>query len=820
MNTSQETYRASKYRIVDEDGDEVICGECNRALLQGRKKRKWAYNKDHDQIQREQFHRSLKCFPDKICTICHRLLFHYSVSKFVECEYDEDKTFVNQCLQKGSRMISSDGVEYICKTCSMGLLTKENFPFQAVANQLHLTHQPDILKRLNTLERRCISLNIPFMHIQSVRQRGKKMKGPCVNVPVKMEPICTLLPRIPENMETILLQLKRRLEYSRSYLYDYIRPNFVWTALLWLKAHNPLYKDVQLNEKWFEELEKSDMFDVVDDNFDSDSDCGNDPNFESDAEEKKEESKTDDDNVGEEETVESDVDLEEEQAFQKQKAKLSVEPLSTCVQYDQIDEAVFAIAPGEQSKPNYILLDEQFEVKCFPDFFPLGQGSFHCPERPNPILMRRYVNQRLLNADPRFARKKEYIFSMQYAVELKQLECNKSVYIRNHSFSGSDQAMNASMMRDSSFVHDLVNKDSAYKFMRTVRGTPAYWQGQLFETLAMFNALGKPTWFLTLSAAEHLWPEMMQAIGLTYGEKYTEEDIANMSHAKKSQLLRRNPVTTVRMWKHRLEGFFDIYIKNGKAAPIGKVVDFVIKIEFQARGSPHAHCLLWVEDSPQIDIDNDQDVCEFINQYCSGCIIEDWNNAPLDTTCDELEAIVRRVQVHKHNPMCRANKKAKCRHSFPKIPSFQTVITRPDLHLDLTEEERKRNAEIFSAVWKEIEEDGSKSLKEICEKCSIDCEEYMKAVVTSDTSRTVVLKREPKDLFVNNYNGHILTLWKANMDIQYCGDKYQVVNYVMNYVMKSEKGLSELMLRVREKFKHEGIRKQMQEVIKNIFRKT
>ena len=33
------------------------------------------------------------------------------------------------------------------------------------------------------------------------------------------------------------------------------------------------------------------------------------------------------------------------------------------------------------------------------------------------------------------------------------------------------------------------------------------------------------------------------------------------------------------------------------------------------RGSPHAHCLLWVKDSPKINEDPDELVCSFIDKY-------------------------------------------------------------------------------------------------------------------------------------------------------------------------------------------------------------
>ena len=44
------------------------------------------------------------------------------------------------------------------------------------------------------------------------------------------------------------------------------------------------------------------------------------------------------------------------------------------------------------------------------------------------------------------------------------------------------------------------------------------------------------------------------------------------------------------------------------------------KIEFQMRGSPHAHCLLWVKDGPKVDKDPDDIVCAFIDKYITSVI--------------------------------------------------------------------------------------------------------------------------------------------------------------------------------------------------------
>ena len=46
--------------------------------------------------------------------------------------------------------------------------------------------------------------------------------------------------------------------------------------------------------------------------------------------------------------------------------------------------------------------------------------------------------------------------------------------------------------------------------------------------------------------------------------------------------------------------------------PIGKIIDYYYRVEFQQRGSPHIHSLLWVQDAPVIDKNTDAEVVEFV----------------------------------------------------------------------------------------------------------------------------------------------------------------------------------------------------------------
>ena len=73
------------------------------------------------------------------------------------------------------------------------------------------------------------------------------------------------------------------------------------------------------------------------------------------------------------------------------------------------------------------------------------------------------------------------------------------------------------------------------------------------------------------------------------------------------------------MFKHRLEAFYSEYMLSD-THPLGDIIVYVIKIEFQIRALPHAHCLLLAKDAPKIDKDPDDVVCAFIDKYITAVI--------------------------------------------------------------------------------------------------------------------------------------------------------------------------------------------------------
>ncbi|QQP36412.1 ATP-dependent DNA helicase, partial [Caligus rogercresseyi] len=119
------------------------------------------------------------------------------------------------------------------------------------ANGLDLDVIPPELAELRPLELRLISQRIPFMKLKAIY-------GSAVNVPSKLQPVISLLPRLPATAEEVPLKHKRKLSYKGHYMYEYIRPKKVMKALQWLQQNNPLYKDVIICPDWERQWEDDD----------------------------------------------------------------------------------------------------------------------------------------------------------------------------------------------------------------------------------------------------------------------------------------------------------------------------------------------------------------------------------------------------------------------------------------------------------------------------------------------------------------------------------------------------------------------------------
>ena len=92
----------------------------------------------------------------------------------------------------------------------------------------------------------------------------------------------------------------------------------------------------------------------------------------------------------------------------------------------------------------------------------------------------------MLNVDICFAQNMEYLFHAQCISDIKQIQGDTYPEIcLSHGRTIDGQKITAGMLQNPTALLQLVQTDQAYKFLKDIRGSPAYWQHELYDVLAM-----------------------------------------------------------------------------------------------------------------------------------------------------------------------------------------------------------------------------------------------------------------------------------------------------------------------------------------------
>ena len=136
----------------------------------------------------------------------------------------------------------------------------------------------------------------------------------------------------------------------------------------------------------------------------------------------------------------------------------------------------------------------------------------------------------------------------------------------------------------------------------------------LLDVLAKIRQFGEYTFFLTCSAAEFHWTEIIQIVARQYGETLTNEQVNEMDWSTKVKYLKRNPVTVARQIDYVFKQLWGKVILSGMH-PIAQILNFDDRREFQNRGIEHMLVPIHIVDAPKIDKNEDYEVVEFIDKY-------------------------------------------------------------------------------------------------------------------------------------------------------------------------------------------------------------
>lgn len=723
----------------------------------------------------ENFQSAVEEGPFYICVVCHRLLYKRSVL-LLNAEKYNDKNILTE-------KPSFDGKKYICKTCHQKLL-KNKIPCQAVSNKLEVFDIPEELNSLNKLESILVAQQISFQKI-IVMQKGqqRKIRGAVCNVPIDYDTVCKHLPRPPSSSGFVMIKLKRKIEFNGHCYFQAVRPEFVTRALTKLREINFLYQSIEINASEpvvngnalypGEETERIDEHDNGRQH----------AQFEDDINQ----------------CTENEENEEQEDPLNKYKSMTSETCLQSKVpQYplesdDPQLNTITSIAPGQNRHPVSLMTEQFSEELCFPTLFPYGKFGFNA-SRNIPLTVTKYCNSRLLNYSGRFASNPEYLFFMQFVVEQKKVSDNIAVALRK--MRGND--VTAGRLRGgSNDLQRLIFSDQAFLFLQKIPGSPSYWKKFQNEVLAMVKQLGMPTWFMTLSCADLRWKELLTIICKCHHINLSPDQLADLSYEEKCKLLNLNPVITARHYQYRVETFFKEILLS-KLQPLGKIVYYAIRIEFQNRGAPHVHSLLWTESPPQLTNSTTDNYIDFIDNHIKAYL-------PNKLDDEELYDLVETYQKHSHSKTCRKYKNGICRFHFGRFFSERTIIARPlpddideTLHTTLLKQRETILVKVKEYIDQYLNPKNNEhwnrdcSIVDILEDLGIDTQEYHNMLsISPDREFRLILKRTPNSCFINNYFTAGLKAFKANIDIQPVFSYFQCVAYMCAYFSKTEDGCSE-----------------------------
>lgn len=334
-------------------------------------------------------------------------------------------------------------------------------------------------------------------------------------------------------------------------------------------------------------------------------------------------------------------------------AAFGEEALEDCLIHpvDFIEPRLESFALHRTAAPPIRVHDENhLEEKCFVQCFPHGQFGFD-EERDDRLHLTAhgYFQTRVMSADARF-HSNEYLF---YALSRSEESIIRSkINVWGNMRYQDEQNDNAPAA------------ENLHLYMSAIRGSKSYWKKYTGDIMAMITRLGPPTFFLTVSYDDMGSTDVLNAMWKAShaADDPPPEKIQDLPFEIRRDLLNFNPVAAARHFNLRTQELIKL-ITTDTTIFGGPVADYTFRVEFQDRGSPHLHSLIWVEGAPGFST---PEGIAFIDR-----------NVSCGLQRSGMEDIVRRYQSHRDTPTC-FKKSASCRFGFPRPLAAETTLVSED----------------------------------------------------------------------------------------------------------------------------------------------
>jgi len=139
-----------------------------------------------------------------------------------------------------------------CRSCTRSVQHRDKFSLQ---NKMHPITSPPPLPELSSMEEQLIALAQPVVRVVHLRGGQLGYQGSCVAVTQDVASFALRLPRAVQHCGTIFVVKKFESVSGSDVTKKFrIRRTVVTDWLLWLKANNPFYRCVEIDEESLQQL--------------------------------------------------------------------------------------------------------------------------------------------------------------------------------------------------------------------------------------------------------------------------------------------------------------------------------------------------------------------------------------------------------------------------------------------------------------------------------------------------------------------------------------------------------------------------------------
>jgi hypothetical protein len=701
---------------------------------------------------------------------------------------------------------NSDATFMFCKPCASALNNKK-VPALALANRTYIGPIPDELENLTIVEESMISLCRAKCHIIKLReehnavdipttQRG--IKGNVIVFPQRPSAIAKKLPPALDDITSPICILfigsqPPTQEWLRLHAKPLaVRPAKVRSALMWLKHHNALYKDIEIDEGILNSLEDNAILD-----FQIEHILPNETN----------EVRTS--------RYDFNQSLDSESGFTDHTPSMRPPELSwESVVITDIDcltnsndmrSAAFRhvknkgkgyIEISHDPEPVNEFWNPELFPKIYPSLFPYGIGGFEDPQREVPLSMKRHVKYLLNLKDRRFQEHYSFMFTVFNMLQRRQillqtkLKTSKSTYnkvAQHFATIGSDviHSVVERLEQKESLSHVWSDEEKKlHTLMREVNTVSGHVPGSSAARVEMRNEIralmmdqGLPSFFVTINPADIYNP----VVRVLAGE---EIDIDNLlpdqvpkgksDYWKQSILISKNPSVAARFFNVVMKAFiscllkYDPNLKDLAGGVFGLTKAYYGCVEAQGRGTLHCHMLVWLHgglnpNEIKQKILADPEFQRSLISFLEDCIS---NGIPDDPDPNLV------VPSSRWHPCC-------VRGISPSATESDT-LRQKDLHNLVKQCQWHEHSKTCYKYWR-----GPPEPKE----CRFDMHEDNAHPETMIDTETGEIRLRCLDGLVNNYNETIIEAIRCNMDVKFIGSGASakaILYYITDYITKTQ----------------------------------